>query len=434
MIGMNYKLQKLEAEGKPIYASVVGAGQMGRGMVGQMLSMKGMRPAVVVDVAIENAKNAYNHAGLTEGKDYVAAQTIEEGNKILAEGKFVVTTNNEIATKCERIDCAVDATGVPEVGAKVAIDAINNKKHIVMLNVETDVCIGHILYKLATNAGVVYTGSAGDEPGAVIEMFDFAEALGFDVRVVGKGKNNPLALECNPDTVADIAKEKGSSAKMITAFKDGTKTMVEMTAMANATGFLPDVVGGHGASGTVKDLPDLLSLKSEGRGGILNNYGIIDFINGVAPGVFIIISTDQPDILHELNYLSMGKGPNFCLYRPYHLTSLETPLSVAKACIDHEPTIVPRKGLVAETVTVAKKDLKKGEHLDGIGGYTIRGTFISAKEAKEKNLLPMGLVNKNTVLTRDIKNGEYITYDDVILDESSLMLQLRKLQDALFLS
>ena len=433
MIGMNYKLQKLEAEGKPILAGIVGAGQMGRGMVGQMLSMKGMRPAVVVDVNIENAKNAYIHAGLKEGTDFVEAYTIADAEKVLAEGKFIVTDNNEIVTKTSLIDCAVDATGVPEVGAKVAVDAINNKKHIVMLNVETDVCIGHILYKMANNAGVVYTGSAGDEPGAVIEMFDFAEALGFDVRVVGKGKNNALDLECNPDTVAEIARQKGSSPKMITAFKDGTKTMVEMTAMANATGFLPDVVGGHGASGTVKDLPDLLSLKSEGRGGILNNYKVIDFINGVAPGVFIIISTDQPDILHELNYLSMGEGPNFCLYRPYHLTSLETPLSVAKACIDHEPTIVPRKGLVAETVTVAKRDLKKGENLDGIGGYTIRGTFMAATEAKELNCLPMGLVNKNTVVTRDIKKGEYITYDDVVLDEKSLMVQLRKLQDALFL-
>lgn len=433
MIGMNYKLQALEAEGKLIYASIVGAGQMGRGMVGQMMSMKGMRPAVVVDVNIQNAKNAYTTAGLTEGKDFKEASTIEEGNALLNEGIFVVTDNNEIATKCTRIDCAVDATGVPEVGAKIAIDAINNGKHICMLNVETDVCIGHILYKMATNAGVVYTGSAGDEPGAVIEMFDFAEALGFDVRVVGKGKNNPLDLTCNPDTVAEIAKAKGSSAKMITAFKDGTKTMVEMTAMANATGFLPDVVGGHGASGTVKELPDLLSLKSEGRGGILNNYGVIDYINGVAPGVFIIISTDQPDILHELNYLSMGEGPNFILYRPYHLTSLETPLSVAKACIDHEPTIVPRKGLVAETVTVAKRDLKAGDALDGIGGYTIRGTFMAAPEAKEKNCLPMGLVNKNTTVTRDIKEGELITYADVVLDDSSLMVQLRRIQDTLFL-
>jgi predicted homoserine dehydrogenase-like protein len=430
---MNYKLAELESSGKPIYAGIVGAGQMGRGMVAQMLSMKGMRPAVVVDAVIDNARNAYADAGLKEGVDFAAAETVAEGDKLLAGGKFVITGNNELATKCGAVHCSVDATGVPEVGARAAIDAINNGKHIVMLNVETDVCIGHILYKLASNAGLVYTGSAGDEPGAVLELFDFADALGFEVRVIGKGKNNVIDYDCTPETVAEEAKRKGASPKMICAFKDGTKTMVEMTAMANATGFLPDVMGAHGAAGTVKDLPDLLSLKSEGRGGILNSYRTVEYINGVAPGVFIIIASDQPHINHEMAYLSMGQGPNYVLYRPYHLTSLETPLTVAKACIDHVPGIVPRAGLVAETGTVAKRDLKAGEKLDGIGGFTIRGTFISAVEAREKNVLPMGLVNKNTVMLNDVKKGGLVTYADVKLDENALMVQLRKLQDALFI-
>jgi predicted homoserine dehydrogenase-like protein len=429
---MNYKLAELEKSGKPIYAGIVGAGQMGRGMVGQMLSMKGMRPAVVVDVALDNARNAYIDAGLEEGADFAVAETIAEGDKLLASGKFVITANNELATKCGAVHCAIDATGVPEAGARVALDAINNGKHIVMLNVETDVCIGHILYKLASNAGLIYSGSAGDEPGAVLELFDFADALGFEIRVIGKGKNNAIDYDCTPETTAEEAKRKGASPRMICAFKDGTKTMVEMTAMANATGFLPDVIGAHGASGTVKDLPDLLSLKSEGRGGILNSYRTVEYINGIAPGVFIIVASNQPHINHELVYLNMGPGPNYVLYRPYHLTSLETPLTVAKACIDQVPSIVPRAGFVAETGTVAKRDLKAGETLDGIGGFTVRGTFIAAGEAKEKNVLPMGLVNKNTVMLNDIKKGELVTYADVKLDENALMLQLRKLQDALF--
>ncbi|GHV85536.1 hypothetical protein AGMMS50230_11440 [Spirochaetia bacterium] len=430
MVGMNYKLAELEKEGKPIYVGIVGAGQMGRGLVSQIMSMKGMRPAVVVDVVLENAKNAYKEAGLSEGKDFDTAQTVEEGNKLLALGKFVVTANNELATKCSFIHCSVDATGEPEAGAKIAVDAINNKKHIVMLNVEADVCIGHLLYKMANDAGVIYSGSAGDEPGAVMELYDFADALGFEVRVIGKGKNNVIDYDCTPETTAEEAKRKGASAKMICAFKDGTKTMVEMTAMANATGFLPDTMGAHGAAGQVKDLPDLLSLKSEGRGGILSSYRTVEYINGIAPGVFIIIASKLPDINHELAYLSMGNGPNYVLYRPYHLTSLETPLTVAKACIDHVPSIVPRFGLVAETGTIAKRDLRAGEKLDGIGGFTIRGTFISAKEAREQNILPIGLVNKSTQMIRDVKKGEIITYADVQLDENSLMVQLRKLQDA----
>jgi predicted homoserine dehydrogenase-like protein len=386
----------------------------------------------MVDLTLEKAKTAYRDAGLTEGKDFAEAETIAEGNKLLASGKFAVSVNNELASKCDAVQCTVDATGMPEAGAKIAVDAINNKKHIVMLNVETDVCIGHILYKMASNAGVVYSGSAGDEPGAVLELYDFADALGFEVRVIGKGKNNVIDYDCTPEAVAEEAKRKGASAKMLCSFKDGTKTMVEMTAMANATGFLPDVPGAHGPAGQVKDLPDLLSLKSEGRGGILSSYRTVEYINGIAPGVFIIIYSKLPDINQELAYLNMGSGPNYVLYRPYHLTSLETPLTVAKACLDQVPSIVPRFGLVAETGTIAKRDLAVGENLDGIGGYTIRGTFISAKDAKEKNVLPMGLVNKNTKMLKAVKKGELISYADVKLDENALMLQLRKLQDALF--
>jgi predicted homoserine dehydrogenase-like protein len=192
-------------------------------------------------------------------------------------------------------------------------------------------------------------------------------------------------------------------------------------------------MGAHGASGSVKDLPDLLSLKSEGRGGILNSYRTVEYVNGVAPGVFLVFASDQRDVNHELQYVKLGSGPNYALYRPYHLTSLETPLSVAKACLDGMPTIVPRAGFVAETGTIAKRDLKAGERLDGIGGYTVRGTFISSGDAKEKNALPLGLVNRNTVMKRDVGRGALMTYADVKLDQDALILQLRKLQDTLFL-
>jgi len=429
MVGMNYKLALLEKQGKPINTGIVGAGQMGLGLVCQMLSMKGMKPLVVCDIDAEKAKSAFLKAGLAEGKDFAAAASVEEGNKILASGKFVASGNSELATACDLVDCTVDATGVPEAGAKIALDAINNKKHIILLSVETDVCIGPLLYKKALDAGLVYSGSSGDEPGAVMELFDFADALGFEVRVIGKGKNNAIDYECTPLTVEQEAARRGMNSKMLCAFKDGTKTMVEMTAMANATGFLPDVPGAHGAAAQLKDLPDLLSLKTEGRGGILSRYQTVEYINGIAPGVFLIFSSRVPVIQQELAYISMGDGPNYVLYRPYHLISMETPLSVAKACLEGLPCIVPRYGLVAETGTIAKRSLKAGEKLDGIGGYTVRGTFISALEAKEKNILPISLINKNTSMVRDVKKGDPVCYADVLLDEDSLIVQLRKEQD-----
>ncbi len=215
---------------------------------------------------------------------------------------------------------------------------------------------------------------------------------------------------------------------MLTSFKDGTKTMVEMTAMANATGFIPDVRGGHGVSATVNELPGIYRLKEDG--GILNQYKIVDYVNGVAPGVFIIVTSKLPQVHHEMQYLSMGPGPNYVLYRPYHLTSLETPLTVARAAIYNEPTIVPLDGEpVAETITVAKRDLKAGERLDGIGGFTVYGSIETYKKAKEERLLPIGLVNKNTIVKRDIKKGEYLTYDMVELDTNTLIYKLRQLQE-----
>ena len=429
MLGMNYKLEQLEKAGAPILAGIVGAGQMGRGMVAQMATMQGMRPALLVDRTLEKVREAFQNAGYKEGKDFQVAETIEEGNGILAQGKFVATTQVDMATRLPAIHCVVEATGVPDVGARVALDAIANKKHIVMLNVEADVCIGHILYRKAQEAGIVYTGSAGDEPGAVMELYDFAMALGFDVRIIGKGKNNPIDYDATPKSVAEEAHRRAISPRMLAAFKDGTKTMVELTAMANATGFLPDVPGAHGPKSTVKDLPRLLSKKSEHMGGILNNYGVIEYIDGIAPGVFAIISTDQPDALHELAYLSMGDGPNFCLYRPYHLCSLETPLSVARACLYNEPTIIPRAGLVAETGTVAKVDLSPGDALDGIGGYTVRGTFLSAELARNENILPIGLITPGAKMRRSVPKGAYVTYDDVELDEGAQVVQLRRMQD-----
>lgn len=429
MINMTYKLRKLEEEGRPIHVGIVGMGQMGYTLVGQISLMKGMRPSVVVDHKMRAVKEAFARAGYEEGRDYEIAETVEEANRILAAGKFVGSLNDELATKCDIIDCSVDATGSPEAGAKIAMDAINHGKHIVMLNVETDVCIGHILYKMAQNAGVIYTGSAGDEPGAVMELYDFAESLGFEVRVVGKGKNNPVILDCTPESVKAIAEQKGASPRMICAFKDGTKTMVEMTAMCNAIGFVPDITGGHGAESDAKHLPQVLSLKSEG--GVLNQYGVVEYINGVAPGVFVIYHTEEPDSVATLRYIEQGDGPNYALYRPYHLTSIETPLSIAKACIDHEPTIVPRCGRMAEVVTVAKKDLQPNEIFDGIGGYTMRGTIMAVSESDAMRALPMGLVDSKTKLLVPKKAGEILTYDDVELNHDSLVVQLRKMQDAL---
>ncbi len=433
MLNMDQKLFKREAEGKIIRTGIVGAGQMGRGMVTQMALMKGIMPAIVSDIKMENVINAFHYAGIKD-EDIAVAKTLADANKYMEMGKYVATDNSDLIAQANLVECAIDVTGVPEVGVKIATDALNNHKHVVMMDVETDVVIGSYLKKLGDKNGVIYTGSAGDEPGAVMELYSFAKAMGMQVKVMGKGKNNKLDYECNPDTVLPEATRRKMSPRMLCAFKDGTKTMVEMTAMSNATGLIPDVIGGHGPQASpadrCKELNDIFKLKKDG--GILDKHGVVEYVNGIAPGVFVTVSTENEEISYQMQYHSMGPGPLWTLYRPYHLCNLETPLTVAKAVIDREPTIIPIDGPVSECITVAKKDLKAGETIDGIGGYTTYGSIATAKETYEKGYVIYGLINKKARMLKDAKKGQLLTLDMVELDTSTQLYKTRKEQDAMY--
>ena len=433
MLNMDKKLAKREEEGKIIRAGIVGAGQMGRGMVTQMALMKGIMPAIVSDIKMDNVINAFHYAGISD-EDIAVAKTLEEANRYMEQGKYVATENADFISHANLVEVAIDVTGVPEVGVKIAIDAMNNKKHVVMMDVETDVVIGSYLKKLGDRNGVIYTGSAGDEPGAVMELYSFARAMGMEVKVMGKGKNNKLDYDCNPDTVLEEATRRKMSPRMLTSFKDGTKTMVEMTAMSNATGLIPDVIGGHGPSASPKDrcaeLNEIFKLKKDG--GILGRHGVVEYVNGIAPGVFVTVTTQNEEIAYQMGYHSMGPGPLWTLYRPYHLCNLETPLTVAKIVIDGEPTIIPLDGPVSECIAVAKRDLKAGETIDGIGGYTTYGSIATAQETYEKGYVVYALVNKNTRMKCDVKKGTLLTLDMVDLDTSTQLYQVRKEQDKMY--
>ncbi|MDO4168756.1 MAG: NAD(P)-dependent oxidoreductase [Lachnospiraceae bacterium] len=434
MLNMDQKLIKREQSGEIIMTGIVGAGQMGRGMTTQMVLMKGIKPAIVSDIKEELAVAAFKYAGLTD-EDIAVCETTEQAQTALESGKYVATSNSDLVTKTPAIDVVVDVTGVPDVGAKLSIEAMDNGKDVVMMNVETDVVIGPYLKRYAESKGVIYTGSAGDEPGAVMELYCFAKAMGMTVEVMGKGKNNKIDYECNPDTVLEEATRRKMSPRMLCAFKDGTKTMVEMTAMCNYTGLVPDVIGGHGpktAPGTegVKELNEIFKLKEDG--GILNKHGVVEYVNGIAPGVFVTVSTPNDEIAYQMGYHSMGPGPLWTLYRPYHLCNLETPLTVAKLVIDKEPQCVPIDGLVAECITRAKTDLKAGQRIDGMGGYTTYGSICEAKVSDDNKYVPYGLVTNNAVMKKDVKKGQLITLDDIQLDTSTYVYKLRQEQDKIY--
>jgi len=426
---INTKLEQLAKAGTPVRVALIGAGQMGKDIVAQISKMVGITCNVVVDISFENAMEGFRCANQIEG--IVQTNDLDEAEAAYAQGKRIATTNYHIATRMQAVQSVIDATGSPEIGARVAMECIFHKKHIVMMNVECDITVGPILRRLCEQAGIVYSLTAGDEPGSLIEIWRFAKALGFEVVAAGKGKNNPLDIYAHPGIKewADKAAAREMSPRMLIEFVDGSKTMIEMAAVSNATGLTADVRGMHGPHCDIKDLTRIFSLKEQG--GILNRSGVVDYgIGDINRSVFVIVTTDNQRIIDGLVQRDMGNGPNYLLLRPYHLCSIETPLTAAQAVIYGESTAYPRRRLVSECITVAKRDLKAGEVLDAIGEYCYRASIDSYEVAKAGSMLPVGLA-KGAVLKCDVARDEVITYDMVTLDDRSVLLQLRRMQDEL---
>jgi predicted homoserine dehydrogenase-like protein len=421
-------LQREKEKGAPIYVGLVGAGQMGTGLISQIEKMVGIRIVAVADVRPDRAKSAYVEASVDPSIVVAEEDNPEKAGKAILEGKRVASHSADLIVNIPEIDIIVECTGVPEVGAQVCHKAIMAHKHVVNMNVETDCTIGYYLAKLAQTAGVTYTLTAGDEPGTIRELYDFADTLGFDIVTIAKGKNNPLDTTANPDTLAERAKRQNASAKMLASFVDGTKTMVEMTAIANSTGYAPDIRGAHGPKVTVPELAKVF-VPSE-FGGVESQKYVVDYAVGdVAPGVFIVITTDQPKIIADMNYLKVNGHNNYwALYRPYHLCNLETPISIARAFLNHEITANTLRIPVAETITMAKRDLKPGDTIDYLGGYTVYGTIDKVEAARKEGCVPLG-ISVGGVITKEVKQGQPVHFDEIDLDESKTVYHLRKLQD-----
>ncbi len=416
------------ASGAPIRVGLIGAGQMGTGLISQIERMVGMRITAVADVLPGRAAAAYAEASVPADLVVTLDDDAAKAADAIAAGRRVATTQANWLVTIPNLDIIVECTGIPDIGARVCAAAIAAGKHTVNMNVETDATVGYILAQRARQAGVVYTLVAGDEPGTVRELYDFADALGFEIVTIGKGKNNPLDQTANPETMGPRAKQNNMSPKMLASFVDGTKTMVEMTSMGNGMGYAPEVTGAHGPTCTWRDLAKVFVPKADG--GVMNGRGAVDYAVGdVAPGVFVIITTDQPKIITDLKYLRLsGHGNYWSLYRPYHLANLETPITVAKAALDQEVTLATTQAPVAETVAYAKRDLQPGEKLDSLGGFTMYGVIERAGVARAGDQLPLG-VAVGAVVQHAVKKGQPIRYADVAVDESQLIVQLRREQD-----
>jgi predicted homoserine dehydrogenase-like protein len=428
---LSTQLAEREATGEPISIAIVGVGRIGRSIGIGSQEIDGVSVNAVADIRPELGEETFDAMGYPED-DVTVVESVSDGTEALTEGKRVVTDDALELPRMEGIDVVIAATGVPRIGAQVATRSILNGKHVVMITDETDAVIGPYLSELASQAGVVYSGAAGDEPGSIMELYDFADALGFEVVAAGKGKNNPLDRTATPDSLESEAEAKNLNPEIYTAFVDGTNSMLEMTMVANATGLSVDRRGMHGPE--VSDVAELADVfASDSSEGILESNGVVDFAlgGGVAPGVFLVITTDNETIQADLDYLDMGQGPNYVLHRTYHIPTIEPLLTAARAVLFGDASLVPQAP-VADTITVAKRDLEAGEEIDGIGGHTVYGLTERAAVASEENLVPISIIEGATLET-DIEAGTPITYDDVSMADTEL-LHLRKLQDAYFRS
>ncbi|MHB1004235.1 MAG: NAD(P)H-dependent oxidoreductase [Chloroflexota bacterium] len=436
------KLRRRYAEGNPIKVGWVGAGRMITGAICQTATMKGMANAVICDVRPESALRAYAINGVAR-EDIVVTDNVGKANDAVRRGVPVVTQDSHLLARLD-VDCVVEGTGVPEVGAEVAFRCIQGGKNIIMLNVETDVVIGPILHHMAQRAGVVYSVSSGDEPGLISELVDRWGGLGFEIVAVGKTPTSLAKVDkyATPDTVGQDAKTLGINPHFLVTFRDTTKTAIEMSSISNATGLVPDVRGMHGPRAGKRDMAVFFRLKEEG--GLLSRRGVVDyaqplllpdgsvdFLNSVTPGVFVVIRTTHPQIQTDLDYWNVIRnGDYYTFYTPYHLVTNEIPLSIVWAVEDHEPTCVARHGMLTEVIGAAKGDFPAGTVLDGGGGYTLYAQNDLAKTAKADGCVPFGLLD-GARLKVPVKRDQVITHDMVDLKTDTLLYHLRGMQDAI---
>ncbi len=429
LTGLAKDLAERGDSGKPIRIGLIGCGEMGTDVVTRVAHMQGIEVAAIANLRADKALDAVKIA-CGDHSNCAVVKTAGDLNKQIESGKIAISEDSLLVAENPLVDVVIDATGIPEVGAEIGIHAMEHGKHLVMMNVEADVTIGPYLKAQADRLGVVYSLGAGDEPSSCMELIEFVSAMGHPIVCAGKGKNNPLRFDAVPDDYEEEARRRNMNVRMLVEFVDGSKTMVEMAAIANATGLVPDKAGMHGPAATINELSTTLVPVKDG--GVLSKPGRVDFSvgNGVAPGVFVVADMSHPRISERMEDLKMGKGPYFTFHRPFHLTSLEVPLTCARAVLYGKADMVPLATPVAEVCAVAKKDLSAGDGLDAIGQYSYRAWIMRRDDAKKEQAIPCGLLEGGTV-TAPIKKGELLTYRNAKVADGSKIAKLRAHQDAM---
>lgn len=427
MLVVDKALEEREREGRPVRVAMVGAGFMGRGIALQIIKYtKGMRLAAISNRHIESARRAYAEAGVREVQPVT---TIKELEIAVERGQPCITENPMLLCEAAGIDALIEVTGSVEFGAQVALKAIRERKHTIIMNAELDGTIGPILKVYADRSGVVFTNSDGDQPGVIMNLYRFVKGIGVKPVLCGniKGLHDPYR---NPTTQEAFARKWGQKPHMVTSFADGTKISFEQAIVANATGMRVAKRGMYGPtvpSGTpIKEAVHLYPMDV-----LMEGSGIVDYVVGAepSPGVFVLGTHDDPIQKHYLNLYKLGTGPLYCFYTPYHLCHFEVPTTIARAVLFDDSTIAPFGRPRVDVIATAKVDLKTGQILDGMGSYMTYGQCENSDVARVQDLLPIGLA-EGCRLRNDIPKDQVLTYADVEQPRGRLCDKLRAEQNA----
>lgn len=431
--------KRAEASG-PIRVGVIGAGKFASMFLTQALHSPHMHVVGVADIDVSKAKSALIRTGWPQER--FSAATLDEA---LASGGTCVLDSADRLIENPQVEVILEITGNPLIGTYHAIKAIENGKHVVMVNVEADCMVGPILQRKAEAAGVVYSMAYGDQPALICELVDWCRTVGFDVVSAGKGtKYLPEYNYSTPETVWNyygLTEQQIASGdfnpKMFNSFLDGTKSAIEMAAVANGTGLVPQEEGLLFPPAGTEDLPRIFRETSL-RGGSLTRRGTVEIASSLHRdgtevsrdlrwGVFVTFEARTEyaaQCFAEYGVLTDETGRYGSLYRPYHMIGLELGVSIASAVLRNEATGSPT-GFRGDVVTTAKKDLRIGDTLDGEGGFAVFGKLAPAHLSLRNRALPIGLAH-NARMTRDVAKDCTVSWDDVQVDESSLAVLVRQ--------
>jgi predicted homoserine dehydrogenase-like protein len=411
-------LAQRQADGHSIRVGLIGAGAAGRMIARHLLTpVRGIRLVAIANRTPEKATAMFRAAGAEDVTRVESRSALEQS---IREGHPVVTDNPDVLCEAANIDVIVEATGTVEEGARVTMVAVAQGKHVVIANAELDSTVGPLLKDLGDRAGVVVTNTDGDEPGVAVTLVRYLRSVG--LRPVGAGNLKGLLDPYRtPETQRAFAEKYGQDAQKAASFADGTKLAMEAAVLANGTGFR---VGRRGMYGPrcahVRDIASLLPATD------LLNGGLVDYALGAEPhtGAFVIVYENHPDKMRDLAYFKLGDGPFYVFYTPYHLPNVQIASTIARAVLHGDATVTPIGAPVCEVLTAAKRDLRAGEVLDGIGGFMTYGVIENADVFAAHDLLPMGVAD-GCRLCRDIPRDAAITYADVSLPNQRLADRLR---------